>query len=80
MSSEYIGAIVLVIVAILKAFNIELASDAVTGIVTGVIAVWIAFKRHAQGDINLGGVKKPIGEVSQVKVGGVTYYLESSVD
>ena len=58
MSHEYIGAIVLIVVGILKAFGIELPSDALQGIITGVIAIYIAFRRYQKGDINLGGVKK----------------------
>ena len=58
LSQEYVGAIVLVIVSILKAFGIELANDAVQGIVMGLIAVWIAIRRYQKKDITLLGVRK----------------------
>jgi hypothetical protein len=58
MSQEYAGAIVLVIGALLKVFGIEVASDAIQGIVVGVIAVWIAIRRFQKGDIKLSGVRK----------------------
>lgn len=56
-SHEYISAIVLVVVGVLKAFGIEIASDAVTGIITGVIAIYIAFRRFQKGDITPLGKK-----------------------
>lgn len=55
MSNEYISAIVILIVTILKALNIEVASDAVSGLVTGVLAIWIAYKRYSKGDITVLG-------------------------
>jgi len=56
-SQEYIGAIVLLVGAILKAFGIEIANDAISGIITGVIALWIAVRRFKKGDINILGAK-----------------------
>lgn len=58
VSNQYVGAIVLVVVGLLKAFGIEIASDAVTGIITGGIALWIAIKRYQKGDINVLGSKR----------------------
>lgn len=58
MSQEYIGSIVLVIVGILKAFGIEIASDAISGIITGSIAVYIAIRRYQKGDITPLGARK----------------------
>lgn len=58
ISQEYIGAVVLIIVGVLKAFGIEIASDAISGIITGVIAIWIAVRRYQKGDINVLGAKK----------------------
>ncbi len=57
MSHEYIGAIVILIVSILKVLKIEVASDAITGLVTGLVAVWIAFRRHQKGDITIAGMR-----------------------
>lgn len=58
MATDYIGAIVLVIVGVLHAFGINVANDAITGIITGAIALWIAIKRHQQGDITIAGAHK----------------------
>ena len=58
MSNEYISAIVILLISVLKVFKIEVASDAITGIVTGLLAVWIAFRRYQKGDISLLGVRK----------------------
>ena len=56
-SQEYIGAVVILIGAVLKAFGIELENQALEGIITGLIAVWIAFRRLQKGDINVLGAK-----------------------
>lgn len=58
MSQEYIGSIALLIVGILKVFGIEIANDAITGILTGGIALYIAIRRYKKGDITLGGIRK----------------------
>ena len=58
MSQEYIAAIVIILVSLLKVFGIEIGSDVITGIVTGVLALWVAIKRHARGDITPLGVRK----------------------
>ena len=52
ISQEYIGAIVILIMSILKMFNIEIASEAVTGLITGIVAIWIAVRRYEKGDIS----------------------------
>lgn len=57
-SQEYVSALAILLVAILKGFNIEVGNDAISGIITGVLAVWIAFRRYSKGDISLGGVRK----------------------
>ena len=57
-SQEYIASIALVIVGLLKVFGIEIANDAITGILTGGVALYIAFRRYQKGDISLSGVKK----------------------
>ena len=58
MSHEYTAALVILIVSVLKAFKIEIASEAITGIVTGVLAVWIAVRRYKKGDITIVGGRK----------------------
>ena len=58
MSQEYISALAILLVAILKGFNITIGNDAISGIITGVLAVWIAIRRYQKGDITLGGLKK----------------------
>ena len=58
MSNEYIGSLVILLMSVLKIFNINLASDEVTAIVTGAVALWVAFKRFQRGDIKLSGVRK----------------------
>ena len=58
ISQQYVGAIVILVVSLLKIFGVEIANEAITGIVTGVIAIWIAIRRHNVGDITLTGSKK----------------------
>ena len=58
VSQEYIGALVIVLISLLKAFNIEIGSDVVTAIVTGLVGIWVAYRRYQKGDISLGGVRR----------------------
>ena len=55
MSQEYIGALVILVVSVLKIFGIQVASDSINGIVVGVVALWIAFRRYQKGDITVVG-------------------------
>lgn len=57
LSNEYIGSLAIVVVSILKLFKVEIASDQVQGLIVGVIALWVAFKRYQKGDINVLGRK-----------------------
>ena len=58
MSQEYIGAIAILVISVLKIFHFEIENEVVAGLVTGVIALYIAIRRKAKGDINVLGVKK----------------------
>jgi uncharacterized membrane protein len=58
MSNEYIGAVVILFVAILGLFGIKVGNEEITGIVTGLIALWVAFRRYQRGDITIGGLRK----------------------
>ena len=57
MSQEYVLALVLVLGSILKAFGIEIENKVLEGVITGIIALWIAFRRLRRGDINLAGFR-----------------------
>lgn len=57
-SQEYIGAIVILVISVLKGFGIELGSGVVEGLVVGVIALWVAIRRHSRGDITIVGARK----------------------
>ena len=57
-SQEYIGAIVLLAVSVLKIFGIEIENQVTAGLVTGAVALWIAIRRHSKGDITLVGARK----------------------
>ena len=54
-SQEYVGAIVIFVVGVLQAFGVQVASDAINGIVVGVVALYVAFRRHSKGDITVVG-------------------------
>lgn len=58
MSKEYVSALALLIVSVLQIFKIEVANEAITGLITGVLAIYLAVKRYQRGDINLGGFKR----------------------
>lgn len=58
ISQEYVGAIVVLLVSVLKLLGIEIGSDVITSLITSVIAIWIAIRRYQKGDITMGGLKK----------------------
>lgn len=58
MSQEYTGALVILLVSILKLFKVELGNEEVTTIVTGFVALWVAIRRYSKGDITVGGTRK----------------------
>jgi hypothetical protein len=58
MSQEYLGAIVLLVGAVLKIFKIEIENDAIEGLLAGIIAIWIAVRRYQKGDIGILGGRK----------------------
>lgn len=58
LSQEYVGALVIVLVSVLKLFGVELGNDVVTAIVTGLVGVYVAYRRYSKGDITVGGVRK----------------------
>jgi len=58
MSQEYIGAIAILLVQVLGLLGVKLANEEVTNIVTGFVALWVAFRRYSKGDITMGGVRK----------------------
>lgn len=58
ISQEYTGAIAILLYSVLKGFGIELESGVLEGIITGVIALWIAIRRVNRGDITVAGVRK----------------------
>lgn len=58
MSQEFLGAIALVAYGVLKAFGIELENGVLEGILSGVVALWIAYRRHSKGDITPLGFRK----------------------
>lgn len=58
MSKEYIGAIVILLISILKLLKIELGNGEATAIVTGLVALYVAYRRHRKGDITVLGSKK----------------------
>ena len=58
MNTEYVGAVVLLIVGVLKIFGIFVSADAITGIITGSISLYLAIKQYGKGDITLGGFRK----------------------
>ena len=56
-SKEYVGAIAILIVSVLKMFQIEIESSVIEGLVVGLVALFVAISRHAKGDITVAGAK-----------------------
>jgi len=55
LSKEYISSIAILIIGVLQIFKIDVAPEAITGIITGVLALYLAFKRHSRKDIDVLG-------------------------
>ena len=45
MSQEYIGALALLLMSVLKIFGVELENGVLEGTIAGVIALWVAIRR-----------------------------------
>lgn len=58
MSQEYIGSLVILLVSVLKLLKVNIGNDEVTQIVTGFVALWVAYRRFAKGDITVVGSRK----------------------
>ena len=58
MSQEYLGAVVLIVGAVLKIFKIEMENQVLEGFIAGAVALYIALRRYKKGDINLIGARK----------------------
>jgi len=57
-SQEYVSALVILLVSVLGMFNIEVTQADLGGLITGILAVWVAIRRYQRGDITVGGVRK----------------------
>lgn len=58
VSQEYISALAILLVSILKAFGVNIGNDEVVTILTGALALWVAVRRYNKGDIKMSGVRK----------------------
>lgn len=58
ISQQYLGALTILLVSGLKLFGVELATEEVTTIVTGLLALWVAIRRFSKGDVTpMGAIK-----------------------
>lgn len=57
-SQEYVASIVLILYSILQAFGIVVEKETFEGLVVGIIALWIAIRRHSKGDISIAGIRR----------------------
>ena len=57
ISTEYLGAVVILIASVLKMFGIEMESDAIQGLILGAVALFVAVRRKMRGDIDVLGRK-----------------------
>jgi hypothetical protein len=58
MSQEYLSALAVVLIGILKMFKIDVDNATITAFITVVLGAWIAIRRYQRGDIKLSGVRK----------------------
>jgi len=57
-SQEYVGALAIVLVGVLKLFGVEIGTETVSTVIMAVIAVWVAVRRYQKGDITPLGARK----------------------
>ena len=57
LSKEYLGAIIILLGSVLKAFGVEIENELIEGVVFGIVSLVIAISRFKKGDINALGVK-----------------------
>jgi len=58
MSQEYIASLAVILVSLLGVFKIEIGSEVITALLTGILGVWVAVRRYQKNDINIVGVRK----------------------
>jgi len=58
ISQEYIAAIALILISVLKVFGIEIENQTIEALIAGVLALWIAIRRKSKGDITALGFRK----------------------
>jgi len=58
LDSSYIGALAILVVSLLKVFGVEVGNEAIAGIITGVVAIFIAYKQKTEKNLTIGGVRK----------------------
>lgn len=58
LSQEYISALAILLVSILKGLGVNIGNDEIISILTGVLALWVAVRRYQKGDIKMSGVRK----------------------
>lgn len=58
ISQEYISALAILLVSILKTFGVNIGNDEIISILTGALALWVAIRRYNKGDITMGGIRK----------------------
>lgn len=58
LSQEYIGALAILLVSILKTLGVNIGNEELVSILTGVVALWVAIRRYNKGDIKMSGLRK----------------------
>lgn len=58
MSQEYVSALAILLVSVLGLFNIKITTADVGGIITGLLAIWVAYRRYQRGDITVAGIRR----------------------
>jgi uncharacterized membrane protein YjjP (DUF1212 family) len=58
VSTEYVSALAIVLVGVLKVFGIEIGNDVITALLIAGLGLFNAIRRYKKGDINIGGVRK----------------------
>jgi len=58
VSPTYISALAVILVSLLGVFKIEVGNEVITALLTGLLGVYIAYRKYKTGTVSLVGVRK----------------------
>jgi len=59
-SQEYIAALAIVVVGVLKLFKIDVGTEEISAAIVGLAGIWVMIRRFNKGDITVLGARKTV--------------------